>query len=78
MEFWNKARLHTRNGFWLFLFLCDFVQSLFLCKERIGGEMDKKKCEKCLWKTTPGKDKIVCLFPYCIYENKQKEEKKKN
>lgn len=59
-------------------FFMRFCPKFIFRKERTGGEMDKKKCKECLWKTTPGKDKIVCLFPHCIFENKKKEEKKKN
>lgn len=33
--------------------------------------MNKEKCLKCLWKTEPGKNKIVCLFPRCIFESKK-------
>lgn len=60
-----------------------FFKTLFFC-QRKGEKLFMKqqqqiymRCEDCLWKTVPQNSKIVCLFPYCIYEKKKTNDKKK-
>lgn len=42
----------------------------------MGDDYVKKeeRCRKCIWKTMPGENIVVCSFPQCIYrtENKAK------